>query len=520
MKEAKNSRFTLAKCMSFLHPSLFAASSVLIFYFSKQILRVYIPPLNVILPGLCVIAASLLLDLILYTLTRKSEFAGIITTLFMLGFLYLWQQYLIILGITLFCILLTRTLFKKVRYEDVNIILCILSISVFEVYLIKFLGVINNQPVGMHNLAFSTVPNSHSAKISSKQTPDIYYIILDAYGRADMLKSVFGFDNSSFINGLEQRGFVVAPQSQANYPRTLFSLSSSLNMQYLDSESTTMGASDLMWPIEDLIYHNEVRSLLEKVGYKNVFLSSGWDFTDIRDGDEYLQSFPIMLRDFTRDFINTNNLHIFENIKQSEIYIPSYVNYRHVILYSFDELPKAAELPGPKFVFSHILAPRPPYVFDSRGKPVDESIPYMVIGRPNLPDDKSAFIEQLKFVNQKTLEMIDGILEHSKVPPIIILQGDHGSNIYLNYDILSKTCLYERFSNLAAFYLPGVDPSVIPADISPVNEFRIIFNQYFGTNFDLLPNRRYFSADAHPYEFQDITNLPEIQCSNMEDALP
>ena len=47
--------------------------------------------------------------------------------------------------------------------------------------------------------------------------PDIYYIIMDSYGRADALQSAYDFDNSEFIYSLEQMGFYVASCSQSNY---------------------------------------------------------------------------------------------------------------------------------------------------------------------------------------------------------------------------------------------------------------------------------------------------------------
>ena len=34
------------------------------------------------------------------------------------------------------------------------------------------------------------------------EPPDIYYIILDGYGRADVLKNEYGYDNSDFLNAL------------------------------------------------------------------------------------------------------------------------------------------------------------------------------------------------------------------------------------------------------------------------------------------------------------------------------
>ncbi len=62
--------------------------------------------------------------------------------------------------------------------------------------------------------------------------PDIYYLVLDGYGRGDVLQKYYGFDNAEFLDGLRQRGFYIADKSSTNYPSTVFSLPSSLNMRY------------------------------------------------------------------------------------------------------------------------------------------------------------------------------------------------------------------------------------------------------------------------------------------------
>jgi hypothetical protein len=59
---------------------------------------------------------------------------------------------------------------------------------------------------------------------------------------------------------------------------------------------------------------------------------------------------------------------------------------------------------------------------------------------------------------------------------------------------------------LNAYYLPGVDPNLLYNTISPVNTFRIIFNQYFGAHYDLLPDTSYYSE--FPDRFK-ITEVPE-----------
>jgi len=39
-----------------------------------------------------------------------------------------------------------------------------------------------------------------------------------------------------------------------------------------------------------------------------------------------------------------------------------------------------------------------------------------------------------------------------------------------------------------------------------VNTFRIIFNSYFGGNYDMLPNVSYFSPVPNLYEFSEVKN--------------
>ena len=65
--------------------------------------------------------------------------------------------------------------------------------------------------------------------------PDIYYIIPDEYPSNYALKQFFGFDNIEFLTFLETNDFHVVNNSFSNYPSTIQSLTSSLNMEYLDT---------------------------------------------------------------------------------------------------------------------------------------------------------------------------------------------------------------------------------------------------------------------------------------------
>jgi hypothetical protein len=74
-------------------------------------------------------------------------------------------------------------------------------------------------------------------------------------------------------------------------------------------------------------------------------------------------------------------------------------------------------------------------------------------------------------------------LRRSKVPPIIIIEGDHGFGKKF------------RTSNLLALYLPDGGAAELDDDMTLVNVFPHIFNTYFGTDIDSLPDISYTHTD-------------------------
>jgi len=121
-------------------------------------------------------------------------------------------------------------------------------------------------------------------------------------------------------------------------------------------------------------------------------------------------------------------------------------------------------------------------------------------------------LNQLIFVNNKIKIIIDEILSKSEVAPIIILQADHGPTAALSQGMLdgwhnpTDTMLRERMRIFNAYYLPQVGNDLLYKSITPVNTFRLVFNLYFGTNYELLSDRSYFSNYDCPYKFTDVTD--------------
>ncbi|MCK4314372.1 MAG: hypothetical protein KAX24_01240, partial [Anaerolineae bacterium] len=115
---------------------------------------------------------------------------------------------------------------------------------------------------------------------------------------------------------------------------------------------------------------------------------------------------------------------------------------------------------------------------------------------------------QLIFVNRRLQNAIDEILPRASDLPIIIIQSDHGPDAKLDYGgwRIEKTYLPERMSIFNAYYFPDQNYEALYESITPVNTFRVIFNNYFGADYELLGDRSYFASWSHPYLFTDVTD--------------
>jgi hypothetical protein len=336
--------------------------------------------------------------------------------------------------------------------------------------------------------------------IRLQNPPDVYYIILDSYGRDDLLKEAYGYDNSEFVNGLRERGFYVAECSQSNYVRTELALGSTLNMSYLQGldpafDDPESSRRRVLW---DSLKHSAIRYNFESMGYKTVAFATGFAWNELEDADVFYTPPPFSagLSEFETLFMQTTlALHAQDLgwVDPDEIMGQ---NFRNRTLLVFDKIDDIAQMPGPTFAHVHIISPHPPFVFGPNGEPTYP--PDFWNENREYPSDLYAkgYQNQLTFLNQKVLEAVDTLIAESDTPPIIILQGDHGPWLQPKE---------KRFWILNAYYLPGHNDELYPT-ISPVNTFRFIFDAYFGGKYDMLPDVSYFSPVPNLYEFSEVRN--------------
>lgn len=501
------------KLIPYLHGIIFSATASLALYVTMQDASIFSPPNAIWRPTIFTLVLYIIFAVILYKILKNHETSGLVATIIMLGLVYLWTTFLVVLISAIFTWLLLAVVGKKFTMTQLHASLITIGVACSAYFYINYITFIANN--SWDEKANLTPRLEFQPTRSEQSKPDIYYIILDGYGGAEMLQNLHGFDNFEFISELEKRGFIVPQDSRSNYPRTILSLSSSLNMQYIDNINSKMGDSFLWWPLMGTLKNNQVRSNLESIGYKTVNTATGWDFTTLEDADYYQKSYPVFLNKFEEMYFQTTNLSLLSFLNKIGISIPSYDTHRNTILFQFEALKRSPELPSPKFVFAHLITPHAPFIFDENGTHLTPDYPF------TFSDDRyflsppskyrSGYISQLLFINKMVLQTIDNILLNSKTPPIIIIQGDHGPGVFIDYHSAENSCLYERFSILNAYYLPGFSQN-IPDDITPVNTFRMIFNEYFRTDIELLPNRHYFSPSFMMYQFEDVGDSINSSC--------
>lgn len=492
-------------------------------YTTYQDASIYAQPNSIWRMVLFCILFYVIIAFLSYFLLREHLPAGLIATVAVLGILYPWRTFIVILLSVALSWVLLGIVGKKFDFNHPHFSAIGVSIIIavyFGVSYIQFSQSLDwdeNKSLALP-IDITVPPNGVQDK------PDIYYIILDGYGSEEMLRKLHGYDNSQFTAALKERGFIVPSNSKSNYPRTILSLASSLNMQYLDSVSEAMGDSFLWWPLMGTYAHNETRKFLESQGYQTVVVSSSWDFTTIKDADIYMRPYSIFLNKFEELQILNTNLSLFQFVSNFGISFPAYNTHRQVVMYEFEKLKEIPSLGSPKFTFVHIMSPHAPFVFDAEGNFITPDYPFTFSDDRYFlfPSSKhrKGYLNQLRFINTQVIDVVDAILANSSTPPIIIIQGDHGSSVFTDYNSLDNTCLEERFSILNAYYLPGIDEVTIPQNISPVNTFRLIFNYYFSAELEILPNHNCYSVAATLYQFEDVTDRVDIPCQISEEDMP
>ena len=376
--------------------------------------------------------------------------------------------------------------FIKIRFnfrritKYLNLAACILIVS-------TLMHMLNSRPISdrdsleTHKEDF---PELHS--LSNKNLlPNIYYIILDTYGGSKDLKELLGYDNREITAFLISKGFYVATNSRSNYAWTRPSMAASLNMKYLPSEADEKNPGhfklNLNLNLVRMIENNEVLAFLRSIGYKYADLSI-WNGLFL--SSNYQTNYQYHYNVFSHGLLQMSILGkpVFDNYLMGRLKRKEIINQLEALETVSNIVSNINE---PTFVYAHFGVPHGPFVFDQFGNE------YPFFRQLMQTDERNLYVNQLIYTNTLLKRVIGAILEKSERPPIIIIQGDHGPRaLCSNHEDNVRL----RMSIFNAFYLPNKGATVLYDSITPVNTFRVIFNYYFGTNYELLEDRSYYQV--------------------------
>jgi hypothetical protein len=345
---------------------------------------------------------------------------------------------------------------------------------------------------------------------SSDELPDIYYLIFDAYSRADKLQEFYGYDNSAFIDALQRRGFFVAGESRSNYLSTTYSLNTSTNLIYIGDYPTR-----IFRKVRYNLWTNHVSEFLRGRGYQVVVFDSGTGDSNFQYADVFLSPQPADSQDqgvvnaFEQLLLRTTMAQLLirggglgSQADRTRDLVSASVDReldlrRERIRFALEHVPDYASRPGHFFVFAHIYLPHIPFLYGSAAQPLRYHENLNLYWYEVEPENYIEYYGyQLDYLNRAILNTVDEILARTQKPAVIVLQADHGDEKYLKWEAPTPQGVDVRSGIFnAIYYSDGATGALYPS-LTPVNTFRLILNHWFGTRYPLLPDRVYFHE--HP----------------------
>ena len=257
--------------------------------------------------------------------------------------------------------------------------------------------------------------------VAAAGAPDIYVILLDGYPGPKARALDPSYPASELAARLRERGFDMAPVTHSNYLQTSTTVTSLFQMRHL------AGLPELAPPwgtepedvqrLRMLLNDAPALDALRGLGYRSVATASGFAEVELRRVDRLVE--PPQPNEFEVSLVRGTGLGRIVQAVAPDLF-PGLQRDR--ILTSFADLRALAAEPhdGPRFVFAHLPAPHPPWVFGPNGEPRRESVYtfYNDSARDRQVDRITAFrqaLDQARYTDGLVVEAIDAIRDASAI---------------------------------------------------------------------------------------------------------
>jgi len=319
----------------------------------------------------------------------------------------------------------------------------------------------------------AVIPVTGVDNSASTQYPDIYYVIFDEFAGFPANSAYFHSDTiSEFETFLQQHHFFVAANSRAVTINTQTEMATRLNLHqyYLSDDPAVTNA---------VLDNSKVMQTLKSYGYTTAVLNM---FFQGIQADYNLPYDPQQISgmatdEFKQTFFGDTMFDAFNSYFLSSTEADQ--KQRDMILYTLNQtvnLPTS--LKSPKFVYTHLLLPHDPYIFDKNGNLLPPEDNY----------DNHFYQGQYEYTAKVAEDLITKLLAKANPsnPPVIIVQSDEGARNIQRRDqnnvvlggVLENYDINNAYYILNAMYLPGYNTTQLPNDLAPIDTFVVILNHY------------------------------------------
>ena len=351
-------------------------------------------------------------------------------------------------------------------------------------------------------------------KAANSELPDLQVVVLDAYGRDDVIKAYYDYDNQPFLRALESKGFSVAKRSHANYTQTVLSVASMLNFKPVDQLKRSTDVA-LAGVVTNTVDSAILWQILRKLGHKIISVPSGTSLTAMPSADLTFASTENIIMSYQvetalRLLIERTPLSLLSMIDETGVR-----THRQQLRDVFRFWEMSTELAEPKATFVHVLAPHPPFVFDENGGPVQPNgRTFTLLDGKRLVEQigkakyQSAYVAQLKAINTKVLSAIEAIDAKPHRDTITVIIGDHGPRMNLDWESAKGTDMDEVKGVLMAVRMPEKYKAAI-GDIdkcSPLTLLHRIATKVYNAPLEPVSDFSYYSSLNEPFDFVPIND--------------
>jgi len=320
--------------------------------------------------------------------------------------------------------------------------------------------------------------------------PDIYFLLLDAYGNSNVLADIYGFDNEGFLTELERKGFDVSRSATADYTYTHASVPSLLNMEYLTGVGLRDDPQSLTRLTDVIAGDNRVVSWLKELGYTYIHGETSDGTNDC--GPRVDICLPSPFWDYTTEYL-------LGRTPVGPLLFPvhggaaTFFNVTRIEQMSRWEEDWDVSSGEPMFVFIHLMMPHSPYFLDANcdvrlSDDLGGQLSERGLSAEVVSDRRAGYIEQVQCANRVVTQFIDQVDSGS----MIIVTGDHGpeslGQLTIDGSEWNDTELFERAGTLAAIRGPAGCQPDLPDDHHLVNTFRIALSCLTSSPLPLLPH--------------------------------